>query len=85
MNEIDFHCHLDFKQFDTEREQIVKQCFDSGFSRLVTVADPYEEGSFERTAETLGYHANISCMTAAHPHQADAYTPAIEKKNSFLY
>ncbi len=80
MNYIDFHCHLDFKEFDATRAQIIKECFASGFSRVVTVADPYEDGSFERTAETLACHQNISCMTAAHPHQADAYTPEIEKR-----
>jgi TatD DNase family protein len=79
MNFIDFHCHLDFKEFDGRREDIVRQCIDSGFSRLVTVADPYEEGSFQRTVEALQCDARVACMTAAHPHQADQYTPATEK------
>jgi TatD DNase family protein len=79
MSFIDFHCHLDFKEYDGVREQIVKECFETGFSRIVTVADPYEEGSFERTVETLQCHRNVSCMTAAHPHNADLYSPQIEK------
>jgi TatD DNase family protein len=79
MNYIDFHCHLDFIDFDGKRADIVKECFDSGFSRIVTVADPYEEGSFQRTVETLGCDSRVSCMTAAHPHNADKYSPEIEK------
>jgi TatD DNase family protein len=79
MNYIDFHCHLDFKDFDGSRAEIVNECFDSGFSRIVTVADPYEEGSFERTVETLACDERVSCMTAAHPHNADQYSPEIEK------
>ncbi|MCP5051449.1 MAG: TatD family hydrolase [bacterium] len=80
LNYMDFHCHLDFKEFDGQRETIIKDCFNSGFTRIVTVADPYEEGSFERTREALQYNRNIHCMTAAHPHNADKYTPQIEKR-----
>lgn len=79
INYIDFHCHLDYKEFDNKRAEIVKECFDNDFSRIVTVADPYEEGSFERTLEAMQYHENISCMTAAHPHNADQYTAQVEK------
>ena len=77
-NYIDFHCHLDMKEFDENREDIVRTFFDSGFSKLVTVADPYEPGSFEKTREILSYNKNVFCMAAAHPHNADRYTPDIE-------
>jgi len=80
MNYIDFHCHLDFKEFDGKRQAIINECFNSGFSKIVTVADPYEPGSFERTEETLSCHSNIFCMTGAHPHNAKSYSPEIEKK-----
>lgn len=79
MNFIDFHCHLDYKEFDSKRKEIVRECFNSGFAKIVTVADPYEEGSYERTKEVLQSNENIHCMAAAHPHKADHYTPEIEK------
>ena len=79
MNYIDFHCHLDAPEFDGQRQQMVDDCFQAGFARLVTVADPYEPGSYERTVEALQCHEQVFCMAAAHPHQADRYTPAIEK------
>ncbi|MCX6583160.1 MAG: TatD family hydrolase [Candidatus Aminicenantes bacterium] len=79
MNYMDFHCHLDMKAFDLNREEIAAEFFNSGFSRLVTAADPYEPGSFETTREILSYHKNIYCTAGAHPHGADRYTPAIEK------
>lgn len=79
MNFVDFHCHLDYKEFDENRKDIVETCFKSGFSKIVTAADPYEQGSYERTRETLQYHENLYCMAAAHPHHADRYTPEIEK------
>lgn len=76
---MDFHCHLDMKAFDHNREEIAAEFFNSGFSRLVTAADPYEANSFEKTREILSYHKNIYCTAGAHPHSADRYTPAIEK------
>ncbi|MGD2091969.1 MAG: TatD family hydrolase [Candidatus Aminicenantes bacterium] len=79
MNVIDFHCHLDDKAFDNNRKAIVEECFNSGFAKIVTVADPYEKGSYERTIEVLHSNKNVHCMTAAHPHKADHYTPEIEK------
>ena len=79
MSFVDFHCHLDMKDFDDDRKEIVEKFFNSGFSKLVTVADPYEPGSFEKTREILSYHKNIFCMAAAHPHNADHYNPEIEK------
>ena len=79
MNYIDFHCHLDYKEFDGKRKEIVRECFDSGFAKIITVADPYEQGSYERTKEVVQSNKNVRCMTAAHPHNADHYTPEIEK------
>jgi len=80
MNFIDFHCHLDHKDFEGQRKKIIDECFNSGFSKIVTVADPYEKESYERTFEVLEYNENILCMTAAHPHNADQYTSEIERK-----
>ena len=79
MNFIDFHCHLDYKEFDNNRKAIVEECFNSGFAKIVTVADPYEEGSYERSKEALQSNENVCCMAAAHPHKADLYTQEIEK------
>jgi Tat protein secretion system quality control protein TatD with DNase activity len=70
---------MDMKDFDHDREEIVETFFKSGFSKLVTAADPYEPGSFEKTREILSYHENIFCMAAAHPHNADHYNAEIKK------
>lgn len=76
----DFHCHLDDPCFDEDRWLIIDQCFQAGFSRLVTVGDPYQESALERTAEILDYHEAIAACAGAHPHQADGYSPEIEKR-----
>lgn len=77
---IDFHCHLDDPCFDSDRWRIIDRCLAAGFSRLVTVADAYEERSLALTEEILGYHDAIAAVAGAHPHQADGYSPLIESR-----
>ncbi len=77
---IDFHCHLDDPCYDGKREEIINQCFAAGFAKLVVVADLYSERSLELTAEMASSHAGIDCTVGAHPHQADQYSPEIEKR-----
>ncbi|MCK5057919.1 MAG: TatD family hydrolase [Candidatus Aminicenantes bacterium] len=79
MKYIDFHCHLDMEDFDSNREEIVAECFASDFAKLVTVADPYEKNSLQLTGEILGYNKNVFCTAGAHPHNANHYTSQIEK------
>lgn len=76
----DFHCHLDDPCFAKNRWQLIDQCFSSGFAKLVTVADPFSGQSTEKTGEMLSYHPDIHAVIGAHPHQADSYSPEIEKK-----
>ena len=80
MNFIDFHCHLDDTVYDGTRSELISDCFESGFSRLVTVSDPFEKGSIEKTLEALKVHENVFCTIAVHPHHADHYTIDLEKK-----
>jgi TatD DNase family protein len=67
------------KDFDGKREKITVECFSSGFAKLVTVADPFEKKSLKTTGEILDYNKHIFCTAAAHPHNADSYTPQVEK------
>ncbi|HDP93829.1 MAG TPA: TatD family deoxyribonuclease [Candidatus Aminicenantes bacterium] len=80
MQEIDFHCHLDSESFDASRVEAVTECFDAGFSALVTVADPYEKESQSRSLEALDAHPRVFLMAAAHPHNADQYSPEVEQR-----
>jgi len=82
---IDFHCHLDDPCFEKNRWQLIDQCFSSGFAKLVTVADPFNGQSIEKTTEMLAYHPDIQALIGAHPHQADSYSPEIEKRMIAFY
>jgi TatD DNase family protein len=71
---------LDDPCYEENRWSIIDQCFSSGFGKLVTVADPNDERSLERTAEILSYHPDIDCTIGAHPHHADQYSPEVENR-----
>lgn len=75
----DFHCHLDDECFEQNRLQIIDQCFSKGFVAMITVGDPFKKISLAKTEEILAYHPNIYAICGAHPHQADQYSPEIEK------
>lgn len=77
---MDFHSHLDMPVFDETRCSIVQDYFQNHFSRLVTVADAYDPASFRKTLELISLHDQIFAMAGAHPHNADQYSPAIEKE-----
>ncbi len=79
MGYMDFHCHLDMKDFEERRREVVEEYFSAGNERLVTVADPYETTSFDITREILSYDYRVYAMAAAHPHKADSYDSKIEK------
>lgn len=75
----DFHCHLDDECFEKNRWQIIDQCFAGGIEKIVSVADPFKKMSVEQTGEIVAYNEKIYGICGAHPHQADHYSPEIEK------
>lgn len=77
---VDFHCHLDFSDFDKNRENIIAECMEGGFYKLVTIADPLEKDSLDNTAEIIRKFPPVFGMAAVHPHNADGFTPEIENE-----
>jgi TatD DNase family protein len=77
---IDCHCHLDDPAFAIGRDDLVDRCRAAGFSRLVTVADAYDQASLDATAELLARHDLVRAAAGAHPHHAHGYTPQVERR-----
>lgn len=65
----DSHCHLDFPDFDTERDAIVQRAVDSGVHRMVTICTRLKnEPLVRQIAETYApvfYAAGTHPMSAA--------------------
>jgi len=80
MEYTDFHCHLDSAEYDANRTALIRDTIAAGVTAIVSVADPYEDGSHEVSRHMAEEHEELFIMTAAHPHNAGDYSPAVEKR-----
>ena len=66
---IDTHCHLDFSEFNPDREAVINRAKESGVLYIINVASSLE-GSKEGVKLSSGYE-NIFASVGIHPHHAD--------------
>jgi TatD DNase family protein len=66
---IDTHCHLDFADFDSERDDIVARCLEAGVVRMVTISTRVK--NFATVSTLADRHAEVFCSVGTHPHNAD--------------
>jgi len=65
---VDSHCHLDFPDFDTEREAIVARAADAGVCRIVTICTRVE--AFPKIRALAERFDTVYCSVGTHPHNA---------------
>lgn len=63
---IDTHAHLDDKQFDADRDDVIRRAFDSGVEKIVNIGAGL--GSSERSVELAKQYENIYAAVGFHPH-----------------
>ena len=63
---IDTHAHLDFKEFDKDRAEVIQRAFDSGVKKIINVGCNVErsKASVRLAREYEQVYASIGC----HPH-----------------
>ena len=66
---VDSHCHLDFPDFEPERDAIVQRALDVGIVRLVTISTKVKE--FDRIRVIAETYPQVFCSVGTHPHHAD--------------
>jgi TatD DNase family protein len=66
---IDSHCHLDFPDFDDERDAVVARAHSSGVGAMVTICTKVSE--FEKVRSISEDYPNVYCSVGVHPHEAD--------------
>lgn len=69
---IDTHCHIEMKEFDPDREEVIKRAREAGLEALITIGSDLE-GTLKgvRLAES---HDFIYCSVGIHPHEAKDVT-----------
>lgn len=79
---VDSHCHIDGKEFDSDREDVIKRANDAGVKAMLVVgtgeADNFE--NFERAVALAEQHDNIFASIGVHPHDAKTFDAQSEEK-----
>jgi TatD DNase family protein len=69
---IDTHCHLDFKDFDNDRDDVLKAARDIGVKAIINVGSSME--GTERSVQIAQDNDFIYAAAGIHPHEADSVT-----------
>ncbi|MDD5668606.1 MAG: TatD family hydrolase [Candidatus Omnitrophica bacterium] len=70
---VDTHCHLDFPDFDSDREDVILRARENSIAFILNIGSSLEN-SFRCVALAKQYemvYASVGC----HPHEADRITP----------
>jgi TatD DNase family protein len=68
---IDTHCHLDFPEYDLDRDEVVRQAKENGVSYIINIGSSLQ-GS-RRAAELSEKYDCVYATVGIHPHEADVF------------
>ena len=68
MRLVDTHCHLDFPEFDSDREEVIRRAKDAGIVSIINVASTLE-GS-KKSVALSGKYDCVYASVGIHPHDA---------------
>jgi TatD DNase family protein len=66
---IDTHCHLDFPDFATERDELVARAHDMGVAQMVTISTRVRR--LENLLALTQRYPSVFCSVGTHPNNAD--------------
>ena len=67
---IDTHCHLDFKEFNEDFNDVLLNAKTNNISGMQTICTKIDE--FPKILDIAKKHSNIWCSVGTHPHNADS-------------
>lgn len=65
---VDSHCHLDFPDFDEDRDQIIARARDAGVGAILTISTRVQK--FDELRAIAERYENVWCTVGTHPHNA---------------
>lgn len=66
---IDTHCHLDFADFEAERDDIVARAHAAGVGQMITISTRVRK--FPEILAIAEKYPTVFCSVGTHPHNAD--------------
>jgi TatD DNase family protein len=76
MRWIDTHCHLDFPQYETDREEVVRRALASGVVAMINVASSLDNS--RRAIALAQAYPSVWATVGIHPHDAVSYESAVD-------
>jgi TatD DNase family protein len=65
---IDTHCHLDFPDFDAERDDLIARATAAGVTQMITISTQVHK--FARIKAIAEAYPNVFCSVGTHPNHA---------------
>jgi len=72
---VDSHCHLDDKQFDPDRAEVIERAREAGVERMMTIGTGNGPPDLEAALRLARKHSFIYATVGVHPHDAAKATP----------
>jgi len=69
---IDTHAHLDFPQFDNDRDQVISECHENGVNFIVNIGVNLE--SSQKSIKLAEKYDYIYATVGYHPHDSKELT-----------
>ena len=66
---VDSHCHLDFPDFEPERDDVIARAREAGIGHMVTISTRVRQ--FDRIRALAEAYDTVTCSVGTHPHNAD--------------
>ena len=67
---VDSHCHLDFEDFDADREAVLTRARAAGVGLMVTISTKITLA--DKIIALAEAHEDVVCSVGIHPHEAGA-------------
>ncbi len=65
---VDSHCHLDFPDFDDDRDAVIARAAAAGIGHMVTISTRVRQ--FDQVRGLAERYATVTCSIGTHPHNA---------------
>ncbi|MAI59535.1 MAG: hypothetical protein CMM92_00760 [Rickettsiales bacterium] len=76
---VDSHCHLDFQDFDNDRDKIINNAKISNVDYFLTISVNLED--FDKVYEVTQNYENIWCTTGIHPNNVGLKINSVQFEN----
>lgn len=67
---VDSHCHLDSKEFDTDRDAVIERALEAGVERMVAIGTGDGPPDLEAGIRLAERYPNFFATVGVHPHDA---------------